>query len=105
MAAVGWRPITEARRSGSGSPVPPILSQAATRAPIRVGVHAAGRAVSMTTADIANDGARAGQAPVPAICLMRAIISVTACSTDTLSLITRLIAFAHTFSLFTIVNL
>jgi len=28
----------------------------------------------MTTADIANEGARAGQAPVPAICLMRAII-------------------------------
>ena len=40
-----------------------------------------------------------------AIALIRAIISVTAWSTETLSLTTRFIAFAHTFSLLTIVNL
>ena len=41
----------------------------------------------------------------PATCLMRAIISSTAFSTVTLSLTTRLIAFAQTFSLLSAVNL
>src|SRR5262245_22028554 len=41
----------------------------------------------------------------PATCLMRTIISSTALSTGTLSLTTRLIAFAQTFSLLRMVNL
>ncbi len=41
----------------------------------------------------------------PATCLMRAIISSVAFSTETLSLTTRLMAFAQTFSLLRIVNL
>src|SRR5262249_53714042 len=41
----------------------------------------------------------------PATCLIRAIISSTACSTLILSFTTRLAAFAHTFSLLRMVNL
>ena len=41
----------------------------------------------------------------PASCLMRAIISSVACSGFTLSLTTRWIALAQTFSEFTMVNL
>jgi len=43
--------------------------------------------------------------PQPATSLMRAIISSTAFSTGHLSVTTRFIAFAHTFSLLRMVNL
>ena len=52
----------------------------------------------------AEEGAGA-QLGAPATVLMRAIISSTALSTGTFSLTTRFIALAHTFSLFSTVNL
>lgn len=63
-------------------------------------------ATSRTVASAAADRRRLQMGTdQPAIALMRAIISSTALSTGTFSLTTRFIAFAHTFSLFTIVNL